>query len=75
MGHNNEAHKPKQIQDLRCPRIGGLPVDTVHFLHRSLAQLIILRRGLEDSNIQIERAKHAVFEARTLLERLRTEGF
>ena len=68
------AHRRKGVLDLRCPRIDGLPVETVHLLHHSLTQLVVLRRSLEHSDTQLERARHAVLESRALLARLREQG-
>jgi hypothetical protein len=44
------------------------------FLRRLKLSIVILRIGLKASDNQIERAKHAAFESRELLARLRAQG-
>jgi hypothetical protein len=64
----------KRIEDVRCPKIKGLPEDIVRILHHSLVEIAIMRRSIESADRDVERSLLAVFESCELLRELRTKG-
>ena len=67
---------PKAFVDrIRCPRIKGLPPETIHLLHKSLVHIVNMRRSIERANLQRDRSILAAIEAEQLLGRLRREGY
>jgi diguanylate cyclase len=64
----------KRIEDVRCPRISGLPVDIVHLLHHTFVGILQMRRSIECADAVVASARAATNEARTLLARLKAEG-
>ena len=72
----NDAPVPDDcITRIRFPAVKGLPPEIVMMLHKSLVQLVLLRRGLEITSAQLERSRKAVLESHNLLGRLRADGF
>lgn len=66
---------PKErIDRVRCPRIEGLPHETIHMLHKSLVHIVNMRRSIETANLQRDRSILAAIEAEQLLARLRRDG-
>jgi len=60
----------KQIKDLRCPNIKGLPKDNVHLLHHSIVQIARMRRSIEEMDRQLALSYKALKESRELLKRI-----
>ena len=65
---------PEFIDRIRCAAGNGLPQDIVVLLHRSIAQLAVMRRSIELINLQIEVSTEAALESEYLLARLRRDG-
>jgi hypothetical protein len=63
------------IDTIRCPVIEGLSSETVAMLHKSLVDIVHLRRSLERTRLQVTRSSQAAFESAELLRRLRLQGF
>jgi hypothetical protein len=63
------------IDHIRCPRIQGLPHETIHLLHKSLVHIVNMRRSIERANLQRDRSILAALEAEQLLARLRRDGY
>jgi len=60
----------KQIKDLRCPHIKGLPERDVHLLHHSIVQIARMRRSIEETDHQVALSEKALEQSRELLKRL-----
>jgi hypothetical protein len=63
------------IDLIRCPVIKGLPTDTVEMLHKSMVEIVHLRRSIEFARIGVDHSWRAVLESNELLRRLPLEGF
>jgi len=63
------------IDRIRCPAIEGLPTDTVIMLHNSRVHIVQLRRGIEATARQVQRARKAAWDSIFLLAALRRNGF
>jgi hypothetical protein len=44
----------KQIAEVRCPNISGVPDDIVHMLHHSLVGILQMRRSIESVDLAIK---------------------
>jgi len=64
-----------RIDHMRCPAIQGLNSDTVHILHKSMVEIVHIRRSVERTRVQVGRSWDAALDAVLLLDRLRREGF
>jgi hypothetical protein len=71
----SSAGHRKQIADVRCPDINGLPVDIIQMLHHSFVGILQMRRSIESADLTVELGRAAAIEARALLARLSAEGF
>jgi len=65
----------RTIDDIRCPKIKGLPRDTVLTLHHTMVQVVRMRRSIESARFHLDQSRCALRETRELLGRLRREGF
>ena len=63
------------IDRVRCPDIRGLSTATVILLHNSLVHIVRMRRSIEVTTSQLERAKEAAWESECLLAELHRDGF
>jgi len=61
----------KQVKDLRCPAVKGLPDDDVRLLHDSIMRIAQMRRSIEETDHQLALSKKALGQSRELLKRLR----
>jgi hypothetical protein len=71
---SSSGHR-KQIADVRCPDISGLPDDIVHVLHHSFVHILQMRRSIECADILVKSGRDAAIEGFDLLARLKAEGF
>jgi len=63
------------MDHIRGPAIERLPRDTVILLHNSLVHIVRLRRGIEVTDRQVQRAREAACDSVFLLAELRRHGF
>jgi hypothetical protein len=70
----SSAGHRKQIADLRCPDINGLPPDIVHMLHHSFVDILEMRRSIESADLAVKSGRMAAIEGLDLLARLKAEG-
>ena len=63
------------IGRIRFPSVKGLPSEIVMMLHKSLVQLVLLRRSLEMTSAHMKCSRIAICESEELLGRLRADGF
>jgi hypothetical protein len=71
----SSAGHRKQIGDVRCPNIKGLPDDIVHMLHHSFVGILQMRRSIDRADFWIETGRKAAIEGLDLLARLKAQGF
>jgi hypothetical protein len=71
----SKAGHRKQIADVRCPNINGLPDGIVHVLHHSFEGILQMRRSIESVDLAVERGRNAAIEGLDLLARLKAEGW
>jgi len=64
----------KQIEDIRCPAIKGLPEDTVHLLHCSVVDIVKMRRSIDSTDQAIALSSKAIFDTCELLKSLGGKG-
>src|SRR5262245_20841243 len=64
----------KQIEDIRCPAIKGLPEDTVHLLHYSVVDIVKMRRSIDSTDQAIALSSKAIFDTCELLKSLGGKG-
>lgn len=63
------------IDSIRCPTVRSLPPDAFAMLHKSLVQIVQMRRSIERVDLQVRRSWRAAYETEELLRRLRERGF
>ena len=63
------------VDPLQCPSIKGLPDDVIAQLHRSIVQLVQMRRSIEDADLNIRQSREALHKSFQLLSQLRKDGF
>jgi hypothetical protein len=71
----SSAGHRKQIADVRCPNIKGLPDDIVYMLHQSFVGILRMRRSIERADYAVESSRKAAIEGLGMLARLKAEGF
>ena len=64
-----DAPYGKWIEDLRIPRIKGLPNDIVQMLHHTFVEIVWMRRSIEGANVRIAQSLKAILESREMLKR------
>jgi len=70
----NFACPQDPVGHMRGPDIKDLPPDMLLLLQRSLAQLELMRTGIDRLGLQVERSQGAACESEELLDRLRKAG-
>jgi hypothetical protein len=71
----SSARDRKQISEIRCPNINGLPIHIVRMLHQSFADIVQMRRSIESADHWVATGREAAIEGMDLLARLKAEGF
>jgi len=59
------------VEDVRCPNVKGLPDDVYHLLHHSFADILKMRRSIENVDVRIDTSMEAILKSRELLKCLR----
>ena len=63
------------IDRMRSADIHGLCSGSFARVHKSMLNIAKMRLSIERAHLQVGRSRKAVFDSKTLLERLRLKGF